>query len=203
LPLLCVGAGFAGLSPVFNEIAVTLGARDFQGLFNVFSGQATPLPGSALDEAFNEMGVENFGQLQGTLESFATLQGTPGLLETAGAIFDVSNIGVPLPGTPVSKGNIEPGQTVSGNVAPGSVGDGWIISLNAGQSVVVTAEGVGSTDPTVAIADGDNIVRAFNDDFSPDNTDSRVTFTADSAGKYTIVVGTFTGNGGEYRLSVE
>ena len=202
LPLACTGAGLAGLSPVFNQVAATLGANDFQGLINVFSGQATPLPGSALDDAFNQMGVENFGQLQGTLESFATLQGTPGLVGTLEAAFNLPVEGQPLSGSPVSKGNIEPGQTVSGTVQQGSVGDGWIISLNAGQTVVIDAEGGTNVDTTLALVGPDNLVVAFNDD-GGGGTDAQLTFTAGTAGKYTIVVGSFANQGGSYTLTVQ
>ena len=201
-PSLCVGAGFAGLSPVFNEIAVTLGARDFQGLINVFSGQATPLPGSALDEAFQEMGVENFGQLQATLEGFATLAGTPGLINTLEATFNIPVVGQPLEGSPVARGNIEPGQTVSGTVQAGSIGDGWIISLNAGQTIVVDAAGAAGVDTTLAIAGSDGLVQAFNDD-GGQVMDAQLTFTAGTAGKYTIVVGTFANTSGGYTLTVQ
>lgn len=201
-PTLCVGAGFAGLSPVFNQIAVTLGARDFQSLPNVFSGQATPLPGSAIGDVLNQMGVENMGQLQSTLEGFATFVGTPGMSETLGAVFGLPSIGSALEGATNNKGSIEQGQTVSGNVAPGTVGDAWIISLNSGDTIVANAVGVGGTDTTLIIVDSANRVVDSNDD-GPSGTDAQLTFTAPSDGKYTLIVSTFGGVGGEYQLSVQ
>lgn len=200
-PTLCVGAGFAGLSPVFNEVAVTLGARDFQSLPNLFSGQATPLPGSVIEDTFDQLGVENMGQLQGTFESFATLAGTPGMSQTLGAAFSLLSQGQILRETPNAKGSVEQGQTVSGNVAPGSVGDAWILSLNDGDSIVVNAEGLRGADTTLLIVDSTNTVLASNDD-GPSGTDAQLVFTASADGKYTIVVGTFGSSGGEYRVAV-
>lgn len=200
-PTLCVGAGFAGLSPVFNQVAATLGARDFQSLVNVFSGQATPIPGSVLDDALDQFGVENFGQLQGTLEGFSTLVGTPGMAETLDAIA-LPSAGDTFQGTPVNKGGVEAGQTVNGNVTPNSAGDAWVISLNSGDSIVAEAEGVGGTDTTLVIVDSTNKVIDSNDDGSS-GTDARLEFTASSNGKYTIIVGTFGNVGGEYQLTVD
>ena len=200
-PALCVGAGFAGLSPVFNEVARTAGAADFQGLISVISGQATPLPGSALDEAFDQLGVENFGQLQGTFEGLATVAGTPGIFETAAANLGIPMVGMAFTGDTTSRGNIEPGQTVNGTVEPGSAGDAWVITLGANETIRVIAEGDGSTDTTLAVVDSDNIVREFNDDGSS-GTDAQLEFTPILAGKYTIVVGTFADQGGSYTLTV-
>ena len=201
-PTLCVGAGFAGLSPIFNEVAVTLGARDFQSLPNLFSGQATPLPVSVIDDTFDQLGIENMGQLQGTLEGFATLAGTPGLMSTVEAAFPPPVIGQPLSGTPVNRGTIEVGQSVTGNLSAGSVGDAWIINLSAGQVIVIDAEGGTGTDTTLTVVDNANIVQAFDDD-GGSVMNSRLTFTADAAGKYTIVVGTFASQAGSYTLTVQ
>ncbi len=205
-PLLCVGAGFAGLSPVFNDVARTLGARDFQGLADVFSGQATPLPGSALDDAFSQMGVSNMGELQGTMQGsidqLATMAGTPGIVETAAASFGMPIVGQPMPGSPVSRGNIEPGQTVNGNISSGSAGDAWVLSASAGATYVIDAEGDTSVDTILSVVDSSNTVVAFNDD-GGSGTDSRLEFTPDTSGKYTIVVGTFGNIGGSYTLVVE
>jgi hypothetical protein len=198
-PLLCVGAGLAGLSPVFNDVARTAGASDFQGLFNVFSGQATPLPGSALDDAFSQLGVSNFNELQGTMQSsidqMATLAGTPGA-------FGSFIVGEAFTGTPVNRGNIESGQSISGTVGQNSTGDAFVLTASAGTTYVIDAVGVDGVDTTLTIVNNANTVVAFNDD-GGSGTNAQLVFTADSSAKYTIVVGTFGSGGGSYTLTVE
>ncbi|MGB7338513.1 MAG: MXAN_6640 family putative metalloprotease [Phototrophicaceae bacterium] len=76
------------------------------------------------------------------------------------------------------------------------------IELSAGQNVVITAAATdGSELDTILVlrdANGDDV--AENDDF--DGTNSQIDYTADDAGTYTILVGSYPGTSGDYDLRV-
>ncbi len=205
-PLLCVGAGLAGLSPAFNDLAQAMGAADFRALGDVFSGRATPLPNSALDNMFTSMGVSNVNDMQGTLEDafsqFATVGGTPGIFGTVAASINTMAVGQLLEGTPPrNRGSIEPGQTLNGETQSGSIGDAYLFQANAGTTYTIDAAGGAGVDTVLAVVDSSNVVVAFNDDGGEDSN-ARLEFEAPAAGKYTIIVGTYTRTGGSYRLTL-
>lgn len=205
VPALCIGAGLAGLSPAFNDFARAMGASDFRALGDVFSGRATPLPDSALDNMFTSMGVTNVDQMQGTLEGafsqLATVGGTPGIFATVAASFDIPIVGQELGGAPRNRGSIEVGQSVNGETQSRSVGDAYLFQANAGATYTVDAIGGEGVDTTLVIVDANNIVVAYNDD-GGNVTDARLEFEAPSSGKYTIVVGTYGATGGSYTLTL-
>jgi hypothetical protein len=196
-PLLCVGAGLAGLSPVFDDMARTMGAPNFQGIIDVISGTSTPLPGSALDDVFSQMGVTNMGDLQGTMQfsidQMATMAGTPGLFG--------ATVGERFSGSPVARGNIEAGQTVNGSTGLGSVGDSWVLTATAGATYLIDAVGDNGVDTTLTLVDEGDMIAAFDDD-GGSGTHAQLEFTPGAAGKYTIIVVTFGNGGGAYTLTV-
>lgn len=199
-PLLCVSAGLAGLSPVFDDISRTMGAPSFQGIIDIVGGKATPIPGSLLDDAFSEMGVTNFGDLQGTLQGsvdqMATLAGTPGL-------FGSSEIGAVFSGSTAARGNIEAGQSKTGTVQAGSAGDAYVLTASAGATYRIDAVGGDGVDATLTIIDSSNAIVDYDDDGGDEANNARLEFTPGASGKYTIIVGTYSNEGGSYTLTVE
>lgn len=193
-PLLCVGAGLAGIAPVFDDLARTMGAPNFQGIIDIVENKSTPLPGSLLDEAFSQMGVSNFGQLQSTALQMATMAGTPGA-------FGSSDTGDRFSGSPAAQGNIEPGQNRTGSVAANSDGNAYVLTASGGATYRIDAIGDAGVDTMLTVIDSNSIIVAFDDD-GGSGTDAQLDFTPGAAGKYTIIVHTFDSDGGGYTLTV-
>jgi hypothetical protein len=84
--------------------------------------------------------------------------------------------------------------------------DWFKVTLNAGQTVTITATGGGGLDTYLNIYDpaGTTILASNDDIVDGVNQDSRITFTASSAGTYFIDVGSYNGQTtGTYDLFVE
>ena len=97
-------------------------------------------------------------------------------------------------------------ETYTGNIENDRDEDEYIIALDEGDSVIITAIAPSGSDLdtylTLLNEDGDEV--AVNDDYEfPESTNSRIAYTAEEDGDYTIVVSNYPGSEGDYELTVE
>jgi hypothetical protein len=92
------------------------------------------------------------------------------------------------------------GGSRSGTVNSAADQDYIGVSLVAGQSYIFDVDGVGLSDPTLALRNSAGTQLAFNDDGGP-GLDARVEFTATSSGMHFLDVGGYSTNTGSYSLS--
>jgi hypothetical protein len=101
----------------------------------------------------------------------------------------------------VSRGTIQRGQTMQGNVDTFD-DDGWVYNADGGEQLTIEVTARGDLDPQLYIFRPDGTLLAGNDDIDfMDNTNSRVQVTLPTSGPFVIVVSAF-GTGGEYDLAV-
>lgn len=101
----------------------------------------------------------------------------------------------------VSRGTIQRGQTLQGNVDTID-DDGWVYNADGGEQLTIEVLARGDLDPQLSIFRPDGTLLAQNDDINfMDDTNSRVQVTLPTSGPYVIVVNAF-GQGGEYDLTV-
>lgn len=101
----------------------------------------------------------------------------------------------------VSRGTIQRGQTLQGNVDTIN-DDGWVYNADGGEQLTIEVLARGDLDPQLSIFRPDGTLLAQNDDINfMDDTNSRVQVTLPTSGPYVIVVNAF-GPGGEYDLTV-
>jgi hypothetical protein len=80
--------------------------------------------------------------------------------------------------------------------------DAWTFTGNAGEQVVIELTANGSDlDPHLYLYDGTRTLIADNDDIDGSNSNSLISVTLPTAGKYTIRVSGFSGSG-DYLLKL-
>ncbi len=111
-----------------------------------------------------------------------------------------------IPGDVSTTATIAVGDNTSSAIDTTGDHDWYAVTLTAGQSITITATGGGSLDTYLKVYDpSGTTVLASNDDIvAGQNTNSRVTFTAPTAGTYYIDVGAYHDQStGTYDLFVE
>ncbi|MEO1644546.1 MAG: PPC domain-containing protein, partial [Chloroflexota bacterium] len=103
----------------------------------------------------------------------------------------------------VSIASAQETETYTGEIIGDRDTDEIVITLEEGENVVITATGP-FIDTILTLKDPDGDTVAENDDYDfPNTTDSRIAYTAESSGDYTIIVDNFSGSPGEYEVTVE
>ncbi|HYI42634.1 MAG TPA: M10 family metallopeptidase C-terminal domain-containing protein, partial [Sphingomicrobium sp.] len=110
-----------------------------------------------------------------------------------------------IPGSAATETVVTVGSTVNGQLEASADRDWYRLQLAAGEEVAITLSGQTLDDPHLRIRDSAGNIVFENDDIRPDLiVDSRIIFTAPSAGTYFVDVG---GSGaadtGTYTLAVE
>lgn len=93
----------------------------------------------------------------------------------------------------------------SGKLGSSNPSDDYRFILQAGESVLITAEAVsGDLDTVVKLVDPSGAIVGENDDQNDDSLDSALGFTASVEGTYVLTVSRYDGvnNGGDYRLHI-
>src|SRR5688500_8400454 len=100
---------------------------------------------------------------------------------------------VDVPGSLSTSTTISVGATISDQLETGGDRDWYRLDLTAGQEIVVTLTGVSLVDPHLRIRDSAGSILFESDDIRPDLIlDSRIIFTAASAGTYFVDAGAAT-----------
>lgn len=111
-----------------------------------------------------------------------------------------------IPGDPSTTATMTVGSNTTSAIDTLGDHDWFRITLAAGQTMVVTVTGAGNLDTFLRIYDptGTSVLASNDDIVTGDNTNSRVSFTATSAGTYFIDVGAYNNQStGAYDLFVE
>jgi serralysin len=110
-----------------------------------------------------------------------------------------------IPGNSSTSASIDVGGTINNSLETVGDHDWFAITLAAGESITITLNGVTLEDPYLRIVKASGLVLAENDDINPGIVrDSKLSFTATTAGTYYIDAGAFDNNyAGTYELSVK
>ncbi len=111
-----------------------------------------------------------------------------------------------IPGDTSTTATVTVGSTTTSAIDTLGDHDWYKVTLAAGQTMVVTVTGAGNLDTYLNIYDptGTTILASNDDIVTSDNTNSRVSFTANTAGTYYIDVGSWHNQStGAYDLFVE
>lgn len=116
------------------------------------------------------------------------------------------SIGARLPTDLNRRGALELGGSITGRIQDDR-DDSWTFSGSRGDQVVIELQAVGNDmyDPLLMLYSPENFLVAENDDIdlSESNTDSRIEYTLQENGTFTIQVSKWSFDGGEYRLSLQ
>lgn len=97
-------------------------------------------------------------------------------------------------------------ETHTGDITSDTDSDSYTITLDAGETVVITAiatEG-SQLDTYLTLADADGNTVAENDDYEfPTSVNSQIIYEADATGDYNVIVSNYPGSSGEYELMID
>jgi hypothetical protein len=215
---------------IVGQIFATIGIRnidDLEATFNAAQGTfegdidilaATLTAGfGALDEDMQQtanaaatMAFSNLSpELQQTATAAANLFGdaqqtAAALMSTSGVVAGSNEVGSPLPEGYTDRGALTLGQQASGNIAANS-GDRYTFNATAGQTFTITMreDKDSGLDTLIRLYGPDNRLVAYDDDGLGEGFNSRLEFTAETGGTYTIVATSFSGGSGAYTIMVE
>lgn len=106
-----------------------------------------------------------------------------------------------FPNSPTTSGVVTVGGSATGNIEISGDLDWFSVTLEAGQTVQISQNGLGLSDPYLRLRDAGGTFLDSNDDGGP-GLDSRITFTPPSGGVYYIEAGAFDTNTGTYEIEV-
>jgi hypothetical protein len=96
---------------------------------------------------------------------------------------------------------IAPGQTLTGTLTGLYEAHNWLFEGQAGQTVTITVEAVGDSDPRLRLLDPSGNVIGEADDTGTGDLSARLTITLPVSGTYTARVDVFAA--GDYRITVQ
>ncbi|WP_132446719.1 pre-peptidase C-terminal domain-containing protein [Sulfitobacter indolifex] len=106
-----------------------------------------------------------------------------------------------FPASPATTGEVTVDGTATGDIETANDRDWFAVTLTEGQTVQISQNGVGLTDPYLRLRNASGTELAANDDGGA-GLDSLITFTVPSNGLYYIEAGAYGSNTGTYQIEV-